>query len=117
MTVNEFGPFGSMVDGMTKRKEVPNEPARVKIALDAARGLAYLHSNGIMHRDIKPDNVLVFSLDGVVEVNGKLTDFGSSRNINMLMTNKTSACLSSSLRPSPRKTLFQTSFLNNFFVF
>ena len=55
----------------------------------AARGLEYLHANGVLHRDIKPDNVLVFSLDEVISVNGKLTDFGSSRNINMLMTNMT----------------------------
>ena len=57
--------------------------------LDAAKGVAYLHYNGAMHRDIKQNNVLVFSLDEVLTVNGKLTDFGSSRNINPLMTNMT----------------------------
>ena len=57
--------------------------------LDAARGIKYLHDNGILHRDIKPDNFLVISLDETVKVNCKLTDFGSSRNINLLMTNMT----------------------------
>ena len=60
-----------------------------KLTLGAAIGLAYLHKNDILHHDIKPDNVLVFALDEVIEMNGKLTDFGSSRNINMQMTNKT----------------------------
>ena len=57
--------------------------------LDAAKGLAYLHSNGTLHRGMKPDNVLVFSLDEELTVYGKLTDFGSSRNIKMLMTDMT----------------------------
>ena len=32
---------------------------RIKIALDAARGLEHLHLNGIVHRDFKSSNLLV----------------------------------------------------------
>ncbi|KAL7721775.1 Proto-oncogene tyrosine protein kinase FER [Entamoeba marina] len=42
-----------------------------------------------MHRDIKTDNVLVFSADKGIPVNAKLTDFGSSRNVNMMKSNMT----------------------------
>ena len=88
MLVTEFARYGSLMDCIRKRN-APSDKIKAKLMLDSARGLAYLHANGILHRDIKPDNVLVFSLDEVLEVNGKLTDFGSSRNINLLMTNMT----------------------------
>ena len=44
------------------------------IMLATARGLAYAHSKGLIHRDVKPDNILLRS-DGVV----KLCDLGLAR--------------------------------------
>ncbi len=43
----------------------------VKFILQGARGLAYAHQHGIIHRDVKPDNLLV-NKDGKV----KLLDLG-----------------------------------------
>ena len=43
----------------------------VGVALSVARGLAYLHERGLVHRDVKPQNILLSS-DGQV----KLADLG-----------------------------------------
>lgn len=32
---------------------------RMKIATEAAKGLEYLHENNIVHRDIRPNNILL----------------------------------------------------------
>ncbi|GAB1221391.1 hypothetical protein ENUP19_0080G0029 [Entamoeba nuttalli] len=88
--VTEYAEYGSLQDMMKKEKNIQIRLfMKIKILIDAAKGISYLHSNGILHRDIKPDNILVLSIDEFSKVNGKLTDFGSSRNINMMMTNMT----------------------------
>ncbi|KAL7717563.1 Protein serine/threonine kinase [Entamoeba marina] len=86
--VTEFAQYGSLQDLMNKQNQ-PRLITKVKILLNCSKGIEYLHINGILHRDIKPANFLIFSIDDNVEVNAKLTDFGSSRNINMLTTNMT----------------------------
>ena len=51
----------------------PGESRR--ILLEVAHALAYAHERGVVHRDIKPDNILLQSGDGRVLV----TDFGIAR--------------------------------------
>ncbi len=58
---------------LTRAGPLP-ESEIVAIALDVVRALGFAHAQGIIHRDIKPDNVML-GPDGT----GVLTDFGIAR--------------------------------------
>jgi serine/threonine protein kinase len=54
---------------------------KLKVMLDAAEALGFLHRCDILHRNVKPNNVLVVSTDVFASVNAKVTDFGSCRSL------------------------------------
>ncbi|KAK9683992.1 hypothetical protein RND81_10G179500 [Saponaria officinalis] len=73
--VTEYAKGGSVRQFLTRRhnRSVPLKLA-VKQALDVARGMEYVHGLGLIHRDLKSDNLLIFSDKSI-----KIADFGVAR--------------------------------------
>ena len=68
----EFLPGGDCASLLENINYFDEDMARLYIA-ETIMALDYIHSLGIVHRDVKPDNLLI-SADGHI----KLTDFGLS---------------------------------------
>lgn len=62
---------GLSLDKLIKKQVVLPEQIAMVIFYSACMGLQYAHSKGIVHRDIKPGNILISKKAGV-----KLADFG-----------------------------------------
>jgi serine/threonine protein kinase/tetratricopeptide (TPR) repeat protein len=60
---------------------------RLELFLDVCQAVQHAHQKGIIHRDIKPTNVLVVSQDGKPVV--KVIDFGVAKAIGQQLTDKT----------------------------
>jgi len=62
---------GMSLDVLIKKRRYLSGELALAIFLDACKGLKYAHDNGIIHRDIKPGNILISKTGDV-----KLADFG-----------------------------------------
>ncbi len=71
--VMEYIPGGDLKDLMDEKGPMP-EPELSRIGAGLAAGLAHAHERGVVHRDIKPQNVLMDERG-----RPKLTDFGIAR--------------------------------------
>ena len=98
VTVYDVGEAGGLqyivmeyVDGLSL-KELVREVGRlsidraVAVASQVCAGLAFAHENGIIHRDVKPQNILISAPGGDTagvgpgnEIRARLTDFGIAR--------------------------------------
>eukprot|EP00755_Sulcionema_specki_P013080 Sspe_Gene.53048::Locus_29349_Transcript_1_1_Confidence_1.000_Length_2059::g.53048::m.53048 len=68
---------GGSLSQMVKKYNLLPMPVVKQYTRDMLNGVAYLHDNGVIHRDIKGDNVLIHQEKGTV----KLADFGASKKL------------------------------------
>jgi tRNA A-37 threonylcarbamoyl transferase component Bud32 len=74
--VTEYEKGGSMRQFLTKRQHNRGVPLKLAVrqALDVARGMEYIHMLGLIHRDLKSDNLLIAGDKSI-----KIADFGVAR--------------------------------------
>src|SRR5688500_16790869 len=71
--VSEYAPDGSLEDRLKERGGSFGVKEAVDLTVQVLSGLEFLHARGIIHRDVKPANIL---LQGDT---ARLADFGISR--------------------------------------
>lgn len=76
--VMEYCNGGSVADLMARRGGRLAVPEAGAIALQALEGLAYAHGKQVVHRDLKPPNILLSGSDG--NWSAKIGDLGMAKN-------------------------------------
>jgi len=90
---------GTLGARLRERRRLEETKAR-QIGVELARGLGHMHAHGVLHRDVKPANVL-FSAEGVA----KLVDFGLARFPGMITVTETGEVLGTPLYMAPEQAL------------
>ena len=95
--VMEFVDGESLAETIAREGHIP--PARVReIGLDCCRGLQHAHAAGLVHRDIKPHNLLA-DREGLV----KIADFGVARSLSETQLTMVGSVLGSARYLSPEQ--------------
>jgi serine/threonine protein kinase len=67
-----------------------SSPLKIQWLYEVAKGLRYLHTYGVIHRDLKPQNILLFYDEATLSYVAKIADFGVSTAAQMTSTRGTS---------------------------
>jgi eukaryotic-like serine/threonine-protein kinase len=95
----EFLQGRELRDVLNDGKRMPVEQV-INIVAQVAQGLAYAHEYGIVHRDVKPSNIMIVR-DGHV----KITDFGIARMASAAVRTQTGMVLGSPKYMSPEQVV------------
>jgi len=97
----EFLQGRELRDILNDGKRMPLDQV-INVVAQVAQGLAYAHENGIVHRDVKPSNIMIVR-DGHV----KITDFGIARMASAAVRTQTGMVLGSPKYMSPEQVVGQ----------
>jgi beta-lactam-binding protein with PASTA domain len=95
----EYLPGGTLKDHITKRGALPPRTAAA-VALQIAEALCAAHERGVIHRDIKPHNILITESGDV-----KVTDFGIARAASSSTMTRTGSILGTAHYISPEQAM------------
>ena len=95
--VMEYVPGGDLKGLIDERGKLPG-PELARLGDEICAGLAHAHERGVIHRDIKPHNILL-------DENGhaKVTDFGIARALDTTQATRTGSFLGTALYSSPEQ--------------
>jgi Tol biopolymer transport system component len=104
LTVHDVGRHGGtpyvvteLLEGQTLRalleRRAPSLKQALSFAVQAAQGLAAAHRRGVVHRDVKPDNLFI-TTDGTL----KILDFGLAKQVPTASEGESHATLSTATR-------------------
>ncbi|MCB9007513.1 MAG: protein kinase [Ardenticatenaceae bacterium] len=76
--------LGAYIKQLAQRRQVMELSESLNIIAQVADALGYAHRLGVVHRDIKPDNILIARLEqpdrpGELPIRAKVTDFGLAK--------------------------------------
>jgi serine/threonine protein kinase len=95
----EYAPGGTLEDRILKNGALPPRTA-AEVASQIAEALRFAHERGVIHRDIKPQNILL-SASG----DAKVTDFGIARAASSTPSSQTSLLRGSAGYMSPEQAM------------
>ena len=105
--IMEFMEGGSLTDVVTFN--IMSEGQIAAVCRETLKGLQHLHSKGVIHRDIKSDNILL-SMDGNIKLSKSLEDLSTSRQLLIIISADFGFCAQINEAHNKRTTMVGTPY-------